>query len=205
MNGIRYIIFAALLSCCSCAQLSLFQDARTLGKGKVAVGGLASAYGTTENISNYSISFPYVLGHASYGLSDRLDIQTSLSIARSIMISPKYQILGTKESRWALALNPGAEIHSGGLLDSDLIPIRLNYSCIASYHPSDKAAFFLQPSFIHQFSNDKKDNYFVGATAGIKFILTNTRSFSLGSSFYKISHNSDYFMQLGLGMTFIII
>jgi len=119
---IRCFLLFVLILCSSCAQLSLFQDAKTLGKGNGALGGHLSGYGLIENNGNDNFILPSLVVHGTYGVTDKLDLQGSVALSGSLAISPKFQIIGSSESKWAFALNPGIELQASGF-DGDQLAL----------------------------------------------------------------------------------
>jgi len=130
-------------------------------------------------------------------------MQLSLSMAGSLMLSPKFQIRGDKDSERAMAFNPGVEIHFGDFNNQTIVLVRTHYSFIGSTHPSEKTSIFLQTSFVHQIESGNNE-FFFGGSLGFKQKLRETISLSYGCSIYGIKDASDFLYQLGIGMTFRI-
>lgn len=198
----RILLAIALICCSSCAQLSLFQDAKTLGTGKLSLGGIISGYGINDRDGNDDIVLPYLAGQGIYGVSEKVDLQLSVSLAGGILLAPKFQILGNQESKWALALNPGAELNLSSFESEGIGIFRSHYSGIASYHPSNKLSIFFEPRYITQYRTDQINDAFYGASSGIILKASSSIDLSFGGSFYEVKHTSEQLYQLGMGINF---
>ncbi len=196
------LCFILVLTLSSCAQLSLFQDAKTAGKGNITVGGHLSGYGVTgeENGSFDQIILPSIVVHGGYGVTERLDLQLSASMAGSLLFAPKYQILGNRTSKWAMAVNPGGEVHFGDFDDRNIGVFRMHLSSIGSYHPSDKMSIFVEPRYIVQYQNRRDVDIFYGTNAGIQLKISEMADFSIGSSLFRVNDSNQLLFQLGLGL-----
>ncbi len=205
MNKIFFYSILLLL-CNSCAQLSLFQDARTSGKNKGNFGVNLSAYGTNDT-SDGSIGVaaaPFLQIYGSYGLVEKIDLQLSLSSQGNALLAPKLQFVGDQESRFAASFNPGLEFQMGG--DNGVFIFRSHVGLITSFHPSENVAIFLEPRWITQFESDNNFQ-FPGASLGIKFAVGERANLSVGASLFGVSGNDDveensFLYQAGLGYTY---
>lgn len=203
-KGIFYISLLFLIN--SCAQLSLFQDARTVGKDQGNIGVNLSAYGTNDS-SDETLGVaaaPFVQVYGSYGITEKLDIQLSLSSQGNALLAPKFQFAGDQQSRFAAAINPGIEFQSGG--DNGSFILRSHLGLIASLHPSDNLSIFFEPRWITQFETDNNFQ-FPGASLGAKFAVGERASLAIGASLFGITGNDDvdansFLYQAGLGYTF---
>ena len=200
---LTYFVLLCLFN--SCAQLSLFQDARTVGKNQGNIGVNLSAYGTNDNSEEtFGVAAaPSVQVYGSYGITEKVDIQLSLSSQGNALIAPKFQFLGDDQSRFAAAINPGVEFQ----IDAEgSFILRSHLGLITSMHPSENLSIFLEPKWITQFVED--DNFqFPGATLGAKFALGDRAALSVGASLFGITGNEDvdansFLYQAGLGYTF---
>ncbi len=179
-----YYLLGFLFLLNSCAQLSHFQDARTLGDGNWQTGALISAYGTTDTEDDFfnTNAIPYAVIYGSNGLTDKLDLQFSMSSNLNFLFAPKYQIGGTKESNWATSLNPGLEFQLGG--DNGFI-IRPHLGFITTFYPKEDIGISLEPKVILQFIDDE-DFIYPGGSLSVKLPVGEKINLALGVSFFGI-------------------
>lgn len=203
--GKKLLLLVVLALCSSCAQLSLFQDAKTLGKGNKSIGGHISGYGIVDIDGNDDIILPSIVANGSYGVTDRLDLQFSVSLAGSFLFSPKLQLLGNRNSKWAFALNPGIATHVGSFEEEELGILRTHYSAIGSYHPSDKVSIFFEPRYINQYRRDQSNDHFYGSTLGLCYKTSKVLDLTAGASFFDVKNSSELLIQLGVGVNYRFI
>ena len=181
------VLFVGFAMLTSCTQTSLLQDARTEGKGKGSMAAVLSAYGTTEE-SDITAVVPFLCVQGSYGLAEKVDLQLSFSSGGNVLISPKVQVIGNQNSKFALSLNPGFEYQVGS--DDGNTIFRTQYGFISSFHPTEKLAIFLEPKLISQYSGDDRFN-FPGATLGVKFPLGDRFDLSIGGGLFQVRNIDD--------------
>ena len=195
-----FLASAVCLLFCSCAQLSLFQDASTDGKGGFSAGLNASIMkypqfhkfeycgvdcvvpapnpqiGVTRRIAN-------VFG--SYGVTEFMDLQLSASTGMNVMFSPKVQLLNIDNSKLAFAVNPAIEYQ---IEQDDLSYIRLHYACIGSLKIVDQLTYFVEPRFI----SERRDMPFniKGFSTGLIYSLRNGINISLGCSSFSVGRKA---------------
>ena len=189
MNAVKYLFPFLFLLFNSCAQLTFLQDARTYGKNNGHAGATLTAYGTNDPGNDEVIAggaVPFGILHGSYGLSDKVDVQYSISSAFNVYGGVKLQVVGDRQSRFALSLLPGLEYQFIGGNNEGFI--RPHLSLIGSFHPSERFAVFLEPKFIAQFFDDERF-FFPGASLGVKFQVTDRIDVSLGGSLFKVEND----------------
>ena len=203
------ILFTLLLLLLnSCAQLSLFQDARTVGKKNGNIGVNLSAYGTNDS-SDETLGVaaaPFLQVYGSYGLGEKIDVQVSISSQFNTLVAPKFQFIGDAHSKWAASINPGLEFQAGA--DGGSSILRSHVAFIGSFHPTERVSIFLEPRWITQFQED--DNFqFPGTSFGAKFQLGEQKraGLSIGVSLFGITGNEDVddgsvLYQIGMGYTY---
>jgi len=193
-----------IISLSSCAQLSLFQDAKTIGKGKVSIGGYGSLYaGLDDNFDISPAIIPVVAGHASYGLTNKVDLQMSLSSLTSVLFSSKIQLHGNKESKGAIALNPSIEFLAFDEAETsgDYL-LNLHYASIFSVHPKEDRSYFFEPKYVRRYRGLLENEDLYGITIGT--IFKNRKNFDLafGASIFNQNTNNTLILQFGFGMTY---
>jgi len=195
----KLILLSTLsVACSSCVQLSMFQDAKTVGKGNITVGGSFSAYIAPEFDEGNGIVIPFAEGNLSYGLTEKLDIQVGLSQSASLLLSPKYQILGDNKSKFAVALNPGIELLNTFDREFVLLP---NLSFISSIHFNDRLSIFIEPKYIIEL-DELENTILYGYSVGLKYSVLNKIDLSLGFSHFQIVDDADKLYKPGLGIRY---
>jgi hypothetical protein len=205
-------IFLALLLLNGCASLTGYQDAKAVGKSKVE-GGLSiniskSPDFISEDIDDSlgvdnGITFPNVELFGRYGVTDKLDIGAKLNSNLNLSITSKYQLLGDKYSKTAVAV--GAEFGTFGLI-TNLWNIQL--PLYLSVHPMDNLSIYLSPKYIYQFGVGDLTNEslsYIGGNSGILFGKKN--KFGIDFGYYRFG-GLDTFSKgiytIGVGGKFLI-
>lgn len=196
-----------------CASLSGFQDGRTTGKGNGEFGVSfnvnaspdfndleAEVDSTTVDIPN--LYAPNIELSGRYGVAEKFDIGLRLNTNLNVGISGKYQLVGDRTSKTALAI--GAEVGTFGLI-SGLWNVQV--PLFFSLHPTEKFAWYLNPRYIHQFSAigvDGSLNY-IGGNTGLLF--GNRNKFGIDIGYYSLGvegGDRSGLLQIGLGGRFAI-
>jgi len=202
----KFFLLVILIGLCSCAQLSLFQDGRTIGKGNTEIGATASLYGFDEDLLDEDISSIIVPGAIVYvnrGVHEDLDLQFSVSSALNMLLGMKYQLVGSKTSKFATAINPGYSIQYGGV--NETFPVsRLHLAFVSSFHPNEKTSVFFEPRYIYQFEKDNDNNAYPGGTIGLNFRPNTKIRLGFGFSAFSPTSSRGLLYQVGLGAAFMI-
>ncbi len=145
-----------------------------------------------------SLRLPYAHFAYEYGINEKLDAGISISSAFNTLINAKYQIVGDQDSKFALSLNPGAEIQFAG--QEEVAFVRPHFSLPMSYDLSNKFSLLLEPKYIYQ---PIDGTHFPGFTGGLQVGLKNGWSLGLGaSSFYPIVENVEDTSLFQFGVSF---
>jgi hypothetical protein len=202
--------FIAMVVFSSCASLTGFQDGRTLGEdnGEGAIslnftqGPAFSDFNDsleTENIER--LAFPNIELGGRYGIIDKLDLTVKVNTNLNFALGAKYQILGDRQSKFALAA--GAEAGTFGLF---LGIWNLHLPVYASFHPSDRIAFYASPRYVYQFNSFGEIlsswNY-LGGNAGI--LIGRKHKFGIDIGYYRVSIselNNPGLFNIGVGGKF---
>ncbi len=203
---IRRLLFLAILLCSSCSQLTLFQDAKTLGKGNASIGAYGSIYTAGADSFDSTYPIPTVAVHGSYGVAKKLDLQLSISSLTSIMFSPKLQLYGDKESRTAFAFNPAFELLATdeGEANGSLL-FNVHYSSIYSVQLRETSAFFFEPKYVRRYRDIETNEDLYGLTVGGVFSNKKQLNLGLGLSFFRQNHIDAFIIQAGFGITYKIL
>lgn len=160
-------LFLCVFLLSNCSQLTVYQTARTEGKRNLTITPMIE--GTSQiprSSGGGSSTAPGARVELNYGLSEKLDISASVSSAGSLLSSLKYQVLGSNESPFALAVMPGYEYQvspNGGGEDVR----RLHFPIILSYYTSENLGFFASPKYALQIQEGSENTSFPGFSAGI--------------------------------------
>lgn len=191
----KLFFLIAIIGCTSCAQLSQFQSARTVGKQNIAIGGTVSAYGLVDDddgdIINKYVILPYAAGRLSYGLGEKVDLNASLSTGGNILLSPKFQFLGNRNSNWAASLEPGVGIQFAPNDGSMLMRYRLIVG-LSHFLPNQHSITF-KPGHIIQVEQEAISDPITGALSPEYF------HFSGATLSYQIPWREN--LQLGFGLS----
>lgn len=208
-------ILATILLFTQCAQLSSFQTAKVVGKNNGEIGFAAGGAGFSGIIDELDESETPILPifelWGRYGVGNKVDLGLKLSTGLSGVFDAKFQLVGDRQSTFAMALGGGIGFQ-GGTLESALlqghIPLHM------SIHPSEKVGIFLTPRYISQFIiGDGSINY-AGASTGIE-IGTRIKFIADFSYFGLLNDTGDIddglfgdfgtgLFQGGIGMKFLI-
>ncbi len=177
-------ILISVIFLTSCLHTTRFQSARTIGKDGFMLSGAASTMLATEDNSIFDSSaavFPDLSLNVTYGVSDRFDIGLHNSGLFLNSIYFKYQFLGDRSSKFAMALEPNLEtIIVPGNLEWEFV-IRPSASLISSYHFQNNWAVFLEPRFVYEKYEDETRSY-LGASIGFEKTFNNANKLSFGYS-----------------------
>ncbi len=188
------VLFLCLLS--SCSHLSLYQDAKTIGKGNFTAGGTLLLQGKSDSEEVVDDIYPDPSIFTAYGLTNNFDIQFKLGLVNLALI-PKFQILGNQDSKFALALNPAIGIGHDLRFDGDGSTTQVNYSTILSYHPTKVFSIFVEPQYITAYM--ETNEFLRGGNFGI-FIRTDSPiDLSFGGSLFQEQLSGKFIYQFGVG------
>ena len=169
----------------SCAQLTRLDTARTIGEGNTEIGAQLSAYGFNEASSPDlgSGAVPFLVLNLNRGVSEKMDLMFSANTSANIFFSPKYQIIGDRNSNFAVAVLPGVDMQLGNIdsQDEPSVYFRPHISSIISLH-QDEWALFVEPKYIYQYWTK---THFLGSTVGVDYSFERT-SFALGVSYFPV-------------------
>ncbi|MFT6036905.1 MAG: hypothetical protein ACI9XJ_002493 [Marivirga sp.] len=131
----------------SCFSLNTHQTARTLGTGEVSIqmiNGFSGVPTFTDDPNNAtSVGFTGNQFQAALGVKDNLDVGVTLGINKLGFLS-KYQILGNRESKFALATGFYAYRSFGNTIDfanMNAVEIPIFFS----YHPAEWLSIYSNP------------------------------------------------------------
>ena len=198
----QLLLLAALAGLTSCAQLSSFQTAKTVGKNNAEIGFAASGAGFTELIDDADGTtpvLPVIELWGRYGVGERVDVGMKVSTGLSGVFDGKFQIVGDRYSKFALALGGGLGFQ-GGTLDNLLLQAHIPLHM--SVHPSEKFAIYLTPRYISQFVIGDGSLNYGGASFGleagqkVKFCM----DFSYFSTFSDVNDVNSIFNDFGIGL-----
>jgi len=202
-----------ILLCTSCAQLSQFQSARTVGKKNVAIGGAVSAYGLVDDdesdiINNY-IVLPYAAGRLSYGVANKIDLNASLSSGGDFLLSPRFQFLGNSSTNWAASIEPGIGFQFAPNDGSAIMRYRIVGGL--SRYLANQHSITLEPAYILQVNPDEIDDelfHFTGATLSYQIPWKENLQFGFGASIFrpysKTNTQNGVLFNLGVGLQYWI-
>ncbi|WP_235290949.1 hypothetical protein [Portibacter lacus] len=189
----------------SCAQLTPFHSARTEGAGNLTASPAID--GTVFIPSVNSTSFQGLPGgrvELAYGITNKIDILTSLYTSGSIMGSMKFQFLGDNESNIAGAVMPGYEYQSSVIVvNSDPETIhRIHVPLIFSIRANEKTDFYIGPKFTYQIDKDDNNTIYSGIVGGVELGTRIKYNIGLGAYLPKTQNTSTegYLVQFGGSM-----
>ncbi|MBP7273112.1 MAG: hypothetical protein KA974_04685 [Saprospiraceae bacterium] len=130
---------------------SSFQDGRTVGKDNweltASLNGTQSPNLTKDDDADDIIEevfFPSLEVFTSYGVAEKVDVGVKLTSTTVFIVFGKFQVLGDRTSKFALAL--GADIGTFALF-----PTFFNASgnVFLSAHPSENFTIYLNPRVMY--------------------------------------------------------
>ncbi len=212
MKNTKFLFFSlSLVFLASCASLTGYQDAKTLGKDVLEGGASLNLSRSPDFISDVSsgadvtpIPFPNLELTARYGISEKFDLGVRLNTSLNIGFSGKYQVVGDRQSKVALAI--GGELGSFGVI-SNLWNIQM--PLYFSVHPSQKFSWYLSPRYVYQFGAGDLGlgpnlNYYGGNTG---ILYGSKHKFGLDIGYYGldgITSSTTNLLTFGIGGKFII-
>jgi hypothetical protein len=175
---VTIFILSGLFS--SCISEVSMQTGRTLGikKLEVCVNGSSGKFSEISAIDSAG-SFDYkpLIGvNLHYGVLKNLNVGVSVNQSTFIGTSMKYQLLGTKQSRFATSLGLNAGFNSGAFLFGNFISF-LSVPLYISYHPSNAFSVYLTPRYI------ATSEYIFASETGSQEIGFNRKIYRIGSSY----------------------
>lgn len=194
----------------SCASLTGYQDGRALGEGKGEVGLSLNVSQSPDFFNDddeddefldQNVVFPNFEITGKYGINENFDFGVKLNSNFNFSLTTKYQIIGDKQSKTAMAI--GADVGNFALftnLWNAQIPLYF------SVHPNEKIAWYLSPRYIYQFEAvDFASNLnYVGGNTGLLFGSKFKFGFDFG--YYRMSNFQDNAVNLftvGLGGKYV--
>ncbi len=181
MKIIKYSSIAILLFIVfftGCIPFLKMESGRTLSQGKSSIGLSATSYTISDN-SNSSVfkrlTVPDLQVRAKHGITDRLELGVGFSNIGFFMFDGKYQVVGDKNSNFAMSLGIGGDallFFLNRRESTDVSKnIKVSIPVYMSIHPSEKFYFFLNPQISRQIIFEKGDDSinFIGASMGIGF------------------------------------
>jgi len=159
-------VFLAVLLSIGCAQLSSFQNGRTVGHGNGEAGLAISASGLTDAFDNDGTATFFVAeAYGRYGVSENFDIGLKLSTGLTGVVDFKFQVAGDKVSPFAMSVGPGFGFQ-GAIAETSLIQLHLPLHM--SYHPNEKSAFYASPRYISQIITGEGAANYLGSSLGFE-------------------------------------
>lgn len=177
------VIVTALLS--SCAQWTMFQSARTEGKGNMTLTGVLEGSSLFEGKTGATIPGGRV--GITYGITDRLDIQANVSSSLGLLTSLKYQAIGNNESVFSLSVNPGYEFQVSPNGGAPAVK-RLHIPIVGSYYFQEDMGLTFAPSYILQIQEGSNTISYPGISLGIN-IDRRIKYYIGGGAFFPITSN----------------
>jgi hypothetical protein len=173
------IIVATSIFMESCASISGLQDAKSVGENRTEITGALSLYKAPDfqddaldsGSSEIPIPlFPIAEVSGRYGLSEKFDIGLKINSVLNTGIHAKYQFLGDRNSKIAMAV--GGEFGLFGLTTS---LINVQVPLFFSYHPSPKISLYANPRYVYQAETslsllgESASLNYLGGNAGLLF------------------------------------
>ena len=205
------LLFFSMLLLNSCVQLSTFQTAKTVEKGSgeilVAIGG----GGVSESFSDESIGFGTFEVAGRLGVGEKVDIGLKISHFISYLADVKFQFVGDKDSKFAMATGPGVGIYAFGLgttIGQLTVPLHM------SVHPSERLGIYLTPRYSGQFAfgDESGSLNYLGGSVG--FETGRKIKFGTDISYLRLlnedGHGNTFedfalgLFQVGFGLKFLI-
>jgi len=143
---------------------------------------------------------------ARRGFAEKFDAGLKISSSGNILADGKLQLIGNKDSKFALATGLGFEYQYSNF---ENFVSRQSVPFYFSYHPNANFAVYTVPKFVHQFVSDDFDSFFLGDNLGVKKRISDRFSLIAEGSFFllfdhefKLTDNVIY--NGGLGFVFDI-
>jgi hypothetical protein len=205
-----FIGVAVTMSFSSCGLTSGFQDGRSVGKKnrEITVGMTFTQKGdfsepepTTSDFKSTYISnlgYPAFEFGARYGITDKMDFNFRLNTISMTSVGLKYQLLGDKISKFALASGLNCEfalVASGQIIQ---VPI------FASFHPSEDFSLYMSPHYrliLNPNLSETQNMNQLGFNAGI--LMGRKNKFGVEVGYYNIGSESSAFL-IGFGVKYLI-
>ena len=186
----------------SCASITGFEEARTVGEGNHEISPSLNAVVVNNFFSDdEEFFYPKLDIKYRYGLTENLDLGVRASSTFNLSAFAKAKIWDSKDG--TLALGGGLEFAStlGASFETHL-PL------FFSYYPNDNVTFNFSPRLINLFAielTDEENFTYLGANTGLLIGKGNTRvGFDLG--FYSsVRENRSYLITAGVGVKFKIV
>jgi hypothetical protein len=181
-------ILYSIIGCCflflmSCS-ITSYESARTLGKGKVRVGGgIEGQIVTTADYNELPFSFGPSFG-GTYGKTEVIDFSLYSTILMN-EVGMKWQFAGTKTSKFAAA--SGMVVGLAGLVPYVRTPLYF------SYHPKEDLSWFLNPSMTYGGVSVYSSNNISTFSVSTGFQFGTHKRFAIGLTYIKpIEHRYYY-------------
>ncbi len=156
----------AIVCTTGCLQISTFQTAKTIGKGGGEIGLAIGGFGISDGFSDNAVGTGAFEIMGRMGVGEKTDIGLKISHFSSYLLDVKFQIVGDRQSTFAMATGPGIGMYAffgDGFLLQGTIPLHM------SVHPSDRFAFYLTPRYSTQFSTGSFSGlHYLGGSVGIE-------------------------------------
>lgn len=146
-----FLLLAGLLFISSCGTFSSMQTGRTVDQGNAEIGvayyrpsTIINALRVKDGKSATNFRLGYFHVNARYGITDRIEAGINLNTYGQIGLEGKYQLVGDKESLFALSL--GATLNTFFFYYYEYqIPVHM------SVHPIGDLAIYFTPKYAGQF------------------------------------------------------
>ena len=197
--------FACLLICLfllsNCAQITSFQTAKTIpdNEGEITVSlgafGITDAFDDGGSVGLASFEF---MGRM--GVGEKSDVGLRISSFSTFVFDYKYQFVGDRYSKFAMATGPGIGVSAfgfGAVIGQSQLPLHI------SVHPSERFGVYLTPKYINQFAIGGGGGgmiHYAGGSLG--FESGRRTKFGADISYASVLNSNDDFdlENLGLGL-----
>lgn len=185
----------------NCAQITSFQTAKTIPKNEGEITFSLGAIGITDAFDNEGTAGTAnaeMMGRV--GIGERSDIGLHLSSFSTFLFDYKYQFVGDRGSKFAMAIGPGLGFSAfgfGAAIGQVTLPLHM------SVHPTNRFGLYLTPKYINQFflgGGGGGSIHYVGGSLG--FEAGERTKFCADISYASVLNSDDEFEldNLGLGL-----
>ncbi len=184
-NSIAILFFMIFFA--GCIPFLKMESGRTLPRGKTSVGFSAASYNYSQkrNTKYKWQTVPDLQVRAKRGITDKLELGVGFNNIGFLMFDGKYQVIGDKNSDFAMSLGVGADAYLS--LSRELIKnLKVSFPVYMSVHPTEKFYFFLNPQFSRQIALKKGHDSlnFFGASMGVGF-YNRKGEINLGGDYFR--------------------
>lgn len=172
------ICLIIILCLSSCAQMQGLQTGQVVESNNIELGLSLFAYGIYDHepqggdLGTFALPYSTLWGRTGFGFN--MDMGFSVSTAGNAMLDLKYQFIGDQTSKFAMSIGGGAELQLISNLNDPAYEedytLKYHVPLFASYHPSEKLAYYINPRFVYQDIRERgeDDTIFLGLNGGLK-------------------------------------